>query len=731
MDEQAVAQRFQRWFRWLRSSTPDRREQLQLLIGGVFYIILNLVALATLEWGKLKALIPLKVIMVLIEVGLGGAAIWLALSISDPARRGRLVFLFVLGRVTYAAIVYPLIVFLFYPAAQAAAQTFEVGFRALLFVFVFLPTIFASSLRIKSYFPELQEGNRVATFASAIISVIALPALVLSLGLVSSLRLAGQVNVEAQEAASRALTPLVLGFFAMFVAFVFSMFAAWSMRRQQLLRFKLVVARVNFRFACLCFGVGLAAFLFRVTQEGFWADFWDWVPKLLTMAALAAIQIPALTGWWRIQILNELRGDYSPAASSRIRRLMTRCVRNDFVAGPDGLALQRAVTGLDVMDAMPPGDTSAAVALKKDTVDVKYKPSGHETAVELLEPEDVKEDRRIIGSLKQDFAAAKRAFQLRRHGGDLRAQTRSLQHQIPSLYFALGTLADEKKIEHDPTSEYRATITGIHRELDELDGELKKQQDTLRELSSELDGKRTKHETAMAKAKNAYDAAATELSEARQKRADAERVVNQARSSIDRAEAGIAQKNQQLAATGEMALSAEAKKQVESQIRELESQIKTYRTEADKASTGLDKLRADEQEKAAKAAELSKKLDEARGKWGEIRGELEGKTGEVEQQKRDLERRTAEAHERLDDARREWGRALYNEARDRPELKKAIKPINENLAQQKQLEEELSTTFAERETLRPGVQRFTLIASVAGEVVILLALFIVLLVYAL
>ncbi len=734
MDEQVVKQQFQRWFTRFRSGTPNEREKAQLLVGGVLYVILSVIALASLDWKALKSFIPLEVIGALIEVGLGGAAVWLALRIDDAARRGRLVFAFILARVAYAAVLYPLIVFLFYSKQEAGAVTLIMGVKAFSFLVVFLPSIYAASLRIKSYFPELQEGNRVATLVSIIIAVIVLPFLAITLGLLTFIQTLPAEELDAADAldaVSRVGTPLVLGFFIMFIAFVFAMLTAWSMRRTQLLRFKLVVARVNFRFAYLCMGLGFASAAFKVSEQGFWADVWDWVPWLLTMVALAAIQIPALTGWWRIQILKEVRGDYSPVASSRIRRLMTRCVRNAFVAEPDGLALQRAVTGLDVMDGMPAGDTSAAVALKKDTVDIKYKPSGHETAVELLEAEDLKEDRLIIGSLKQDFAAAKRAFQLRRHGGDLRVQARGVEHQIPSLYLALGTLADEKKIEHGPTAEYRATITGIDRELRELGGELKRQEDKLGGLNADLDEKRKKHEATIAKAKDAYDAAAAELSAARQKRGDAERTVNEAQSGIDQAEAGIAQKRQQLAATGEMALSAEAKKQVESQMKQLESQIKTYKVEADKASSGLDKLRADEEEKAGKAAELNKKLDAARGKWGEIRSELESKIGEIERQKGDLERRTADAQERLDDARREWGRALYEEGRDLPELKKAIKPIDQNLAQQKQLENELSTTVAERETLRPGVQRFTLIASVAGEVLILLALFIVLLVYAL
>jgi len=734
MDEQVVKQQFQRWFTRFRSGTPNEREKAQLLVGGVLYVILSVIALASLDWKALKSFIPLEVIGALIEVGLGGAAVWLALRIDDAARRGRLVFAFILARVAYAAVLYPLIVFLFYSKQEAGAVTLIMGVKAFSFLVVFLPSIYAASLRIKSYFPELQEGNRVATLVSIIIAVIVLPFLAITLGLLTFIQTLPAEELDAADAldaVSRVGTPLVLGFFIMFIAFVFAMLTAWSMRRTQLLRFKLVVARVNFRFAYLCMGLGFASAAFKVSEQGFWADVWDWVPWLLTMVALAAIQIPALTGWWRIQILKEVRGDYSPVASSRIRRLMTRCVRNAFVAEPDGLALQRAVTGLDVMDGMPAGDTSAAVALKKDTVDIKYKPSGHETAVELLEAEDLKEDRLIIGSLKQDFAAAKRAFQLRRHGGDLRVQARGVEHQIPSLYLALGTLADEKKIEHGPTAEYRATITGIDRELRELGGELKRQEDKLGGLNADLEEKRKKHEATIAKAKDAYDAAAAELSAARQKRGDAERTVNEAQSGIDQAEAGIAQKRQQLAATGEMALSAEAKKQVESQMKQLESQIKTYKVEADKASSGLDKLRADEEEKAGKAAELNKKLDAARGKWGEIRSELESKIGEIERQKGDLERRTADAQERLDDGRREWGRALYEEGRNLPELKKAVKPIDENLAQQKQLEDELSTTVSERETLRPGVQRFTLIASVAGEVLILLALFIVLLVYAL
>ncbi len=737
MDEQQVKAKFRQWFMRLRSRKPDQQERVQLVIGGALYIILSIIALIELEWSRLKGgVILLEVVRALIEVGLGGAAIWLGLKVNDPARRGRLVFLFILGRVAYAAIVYPVLVFIFY-GREAAALTFQIGFGAFSFLVVFLPSIFAASLRIKSYFPELQEGNRVATLTSGIISVIVLPFLALSLGLISLIMYLPDVGPQlgideaARQALSRGITPVVLGFFIMFVGFIFATLSAWSMRRPGLLRFKLIVARTNFRFAYLCFGLGVVAFAFRLTEEGFWTDVWHLVPWLLTMVALAGIQIPALTGWWRVQILKEVRGEYSPAASSRIRRLMTRCARNEFVPEPDGLALQRAVTGLDVMDGMPAGDTSAAVAIKGDAVSIKYKPSGEEVVVELIGPEDLEEERRAMSSLRQDFSAARRAFQLRRHGGDLRGRKRALEHRVPSLYRALGELADEKDVKHEPTAEYRATIAGIDRELRELDGELKNQDEKLAGLAGERNEKRAKHEGLIAKAKEAADATAAELSAARNKRSEVGSALDQARSGIEQAERRIGEGKAQLEATGEMALSAEAKKQVESQIAELESQIKTHKSEAEKASSNLDRLRRDEEEKAGKAAELQQKLEAARVKWGEVRNDLEDRIAQVERQKSDLERRTAEARGRLDDARNEWGRALYAEGHDLPTLKKAIAPIDKNLEQQARLDEELRTTVAERETLRPGVQRFSLFATVAGEALILLALFIILLVYTL
>jgi predicted nucleic acid-binding Zn-ribbon protein len=751
MDEQAVKQQLQRWFKRFRSGKPDEKEKVQLLIGGALYIILQIIALASLEWKKLGSLIPLEVLRVVIEIVLGGTAIFLALRVKDAARRGRLVFLCILGRVAYASLAYPLIVFALYSTQQAAAVMFAVGVTSFSFLVVFLPTIFAAALRVKSLFPELQEGNRVATLSSGIITVIVLPFLAISLGLVLVCKLvlpellkvkndlAGQgldtSDVEPTlakiQAVTHAGTPLVLGFFITFVAFIFAMFVTWSMRHRQLLRFKLFVARVNFRFAYLAFAIGVAALLFRVTPGGFWKNVWNYIPGLLTMVALAGIQIPALTGWWRMQLLNEVRGDYSPVASSRIRRLMTRCVQHEFVPEPDGLALQRVVTGLDVMERMPPGDTSAAVALRKDAVSVKYKPSGEETAVELLEPEDIIEDRRILGSFKGDIAAAKRAFELRRHGGDVRANKRRLQQEVPSLYLALGQLADEKGVEHEATAETRATIAGIHRELRELDDELKKQDAKLGELTKELDAQRRKHEGQIAKAKDAYDKAAAELTTARGKRGDVEGTLQKARTGIVQAEQRIAEGTAQIEATGETALSDEAKKQVKDQIKRLEAQIKSYKTDVEEASSELDGLRKDEEAKASKAVELQRKLEDARGAWGEVRNDLQGQIVAVTRQKDDLARRGAGAQERLADARHGWGKVLYEEAHDVAALKKAVAPIDENLAQQAKLEEELKTAAAERETLRPGVQRFTLVASIAGEALILAALFIILIVYAL
>jgi len=736
-----VKERIRRWFQELRSGKPDRKEQVQLLVGGVFYIVLSVIALVGLEWSKLKNLIPLEVLRVLIEVGLGAAAIWLGLQVSDPARRGRLVFLFIFGRVAYTAIIYPLLVFLFYSSEQAAEVTFAIGFGAFSFLVVFLPSIFAASLRIKSAFPELQEGNRIATLTSGIISVIVLPFLALSLGLVSLVTLLGKadprqleqlgIDEAARQTISAAVPPLVLGFFITFVAFIFAMLAAWSMRRPQLLRLKLIVARVNFRFAYLCLGIGFAGLVFRLTEEGFWADVWNVVPSLLTMLALAGIQIPALTGWWRVQILREVRGDYSPAASSRIRRLMTRCVRGDFLQEPDGLVLQRAVTGLDVMGGMPAGDTGATVAFKKDALSVKYKPSGEEATVELLEPVDLKEERRVFGSLRSDYAAAMQAFRLRRHGGDVRGQKRVLDHQIPLLYGALGELADEKGIEHAPTKAHRATVAGIHRELRDLGEELKKEGEKLAELTGELDEKRTKHEALIAKAKEAADAAAAALSSARHERREAESVVAQAQSGLEQAERQILEGKAQLKATGEAALSAEAKKVVKTQVAELESQVKKHKSDIEKASASLDKLRSDEEEKAGKAAELGEKLEAAQSKWGERRGELEKQIAAIESRKTDLERGLADGQARLDGARREWGRALYEKGGDLPALKKAMAPIGKNFEEQARIDEELKTIGAERETLRPGVQRFSFFAGVVGEAVILIGLFVVLLVYAL
>jgi chromosome segregation ATPase len=180
-----------------------------------------------------------------------------------------------------------------------------------------------------------------------------------------------------------------------------------------------------------------------------------------------------------------------------------------------------------------------------------------------------------------------------------------------------------------------------------------------------------------------------------------------------------------------MALSPDAKRQVERRIDELQAEVKTHTREAEKASGQLDELRKDEEKKEAKAAELNEKLENARAEWGGVRNELEGKIGEAQRQKGDLERRSGEARDRLADARREWGRALYEEGRDLPALRKAMAPIDENREQQAQLDEELKTAAAERETLRPGVQRFTLIASIATEVLILAVLFVILVVLAL
>jgi predicted nucleic acid-binding Zn-ribbon protein len=741
VDEQQVKEKLQGWFKQFRAGKPDQREQLQLVLGGALYIVLSIIALVGLEWKALKALIPLEVLRALIEVGLGASAIWLGLRVSDPARRGRLVFLFIFVRVAYAAIAYPLIVFLFYSAKQAAAVTFAIGFSAFSFLVAFLPSIYAASLRIKSQFPELDEGNRIATLTGGIITVIVLPFLALSLGLISLITLLGRVDPQVlaqlgmdqagREALSRGSVPVSLGFFIMFVAFVFAVISAWSMRHPQLLRLKLIVARINFRFAYLCFGLGIAGLLFRLTKEGFWQDVWDVVPSLLTMVALAAIQIPALTGWWRVQILKRVRGDYSPAASSRIRCLMTRCARDGFVPAPDGLALQRAVTGLDVMDGMPADDASAAVAVKKGVINVKYKPSGAEATVKLLESEGLTEDRRIIGSLQDDFVAARRAFQLRRHGGDLRGQKRALEHQVPSLYQALGELADEKGVKHEPTAQYSAAIAETSRALHELGEQLVRHEEMLAELASDLDGKRAKHEGLISKAKEAADAAAAELSAARQKRTEAEGALSAARSAIEHAERGIGQGKARLEATGEMALSTETKKRVKTEIGELESQIKAHKTQVAKASSSLDKLRQTEEAKATKAAELQKELVAVRGEWSEVRSDLEGRIAQVERQTGDLAARGAETRDRLDEVRRDWGRALYEEARSLPSLRKAVAPIDENLEQQARLSEELNTTIAERQSLRPGVQRFTLFATVAGEALILLALFVILLVYAL
>jgi hypothetical protein len=733
MDEQQVKERLQRWFRRFRSGKPNEQEKSQLLIGGALYIIMNLVALISLDWKELKSFIPLEVLGVLIEVVLGGAAIWLGLRVNDAARRGRWVCLFILGRVAYAALVYPLIVFLFYNKQQAGAVTLVTGLKAFSFLVVFLPSIYAASLRIKSYYPELQEGNRVAALTGIIITAVVLPFLATSLGLITLVLSTPDIDVaaEVRQAISKAGTPLVLGFFVMFVAFIFATIAAWSMRHSQLLRAKLLVARINFRFAYLCMGLGVAGFVFRITPRGFWADVWAVVPWLLTMAALAMIQIPALSGWWRTQILKEVRGDYSPAASSRIRRLMSRCVRSEFVPGPEGLALQRAVTGIDVMDSMPENDMGATVSIKEDAVSVKYEPSGEEVAVELLEPEDLKEDERIFGSFRADLAAAKRAFELRRHGGDLRGQQRALQAQLPALHQALGELADEKDVSHEPTAEHRAKIAAIARERRELDGELKAESQKLAALTKDLDEQRPKHEGVISKAKKLHDEAAAELSAARQQRGDAERTVRQAQAAIEQAEQQIRQGKMQLDATGETALSAEARKLVEQQIAQLESQIKTNKAQMQKASSGLDALRQDEEKKAARAAELQQKLEAAQAKWNEVHRELEGKTVEVTKHTRELERRAADAARRLDEARREWGRALYETGRDLPALRKAIAPIDANLKEQAQFGEELKTTAAERETLRPGVQRFSFYAAVFGEAIILIVLLIVLLVFAL
>jgi len=50
MDEQVVKQQFRRWFTRFRSGTPNEREKAHLLIGGVLYVILSLVSLASLDW---------------------------------------------------------------------------------------------------------------------------------------------------------------------------------------------------------------------------------------------------------------------------------------------------------------------------------------------------------------------------------------------------------------------------------------------------------------------------------------------------------------------------------------------------------------------------------------------------------------------------------------------------------------------------------------------------------
>ncbi|MBN1916537.1 MAG: hypothetical protein JW889_01405 [Verrucomicrobia bacterium] len=751
MDEQAAKEKLQRWFKRLRSGKPDEQEKTQLLIGGALYIILQIIALASLEWKKLGALIPLEVLRVLIEVGLGGTAIFLAIKVGDPAKRGRLVFRFILGRVVYASLLYPVIVFLFYGTDKAAVVMFPVGFTAFSFLVVFLPTIFAAALRIKSYFPELQEGNRVAVLASSIITVIVLPFLALALGLVLVCKLvlpeiekgvrdlaaAGADTSELEtvlakvQAVTTAGSPLVLGFFMTFVAFIFAMLISWSMRHRGQLRLKLFVARFNFRFAFVCFAIGLAALLFRVTPGGFWKNAWNYIPWFLTMTALAGIQIPALSGWWRTQILGELRGDYSATASSRIRQLMSRCVRNEFVPVPDGLALQRAVTGLDVMEAMPVGDTSAAVAVKGETVTIKYRPSGTERAIELLEPEDLRDDVRLLGPVRDDLAAARRALELRRHGGDLRGRKRSLQDQLPALYLAVGELADEKDVEHEPTAEQRAAVGGIRKELNELAGETKTQDAALADLRRNLEEQRAKHEGTIAKAKEAFDKANAELNAARGKRTEAETTIKRATSAIAQAEQRIAEDKTQLEATGETALSPEAKQQVERRIEELGADIKQHTRDAEKASIQLGELRRDEEKNAAKAGELNEKLEQARGRWGEVRNELEEKRAAAARRKDDLDSRASSARARLTDARREWGRALCETGHDAPALRKAMAPIDENLAEQARLDEELKAAAAERETLRPGVQRFVLLAGILGEGVILLALFIVLLVLAL
>ena len=750
MDEQAVKEKFQRWFRRFRSGRPDEREKLQLLVGGVLYIVLQIIALASLEWKELGSLIPLEVLRVVIEVGLGASAVFLALKVGDPRKRGRLVFQFVLGRVVYASLLYPMIVYFFYGTEKAAIVMFAVGFTAFSFLVVFLPTIFAAALRIKSYFPELQEGNRVAALTSAIITVIVLPFLALALGLVLVCKLvlpgldkfrndlagqgadtSGLDQILAKvNAVTTAGSPLVLGFLITFIAFIFAMLVSWSMRGRQLLRLRLFVARFNFRFAFVCLAIGVAALLFRVTPGGFWKNVWTYIPWFLTMVALAGIQIPALSGWWRKQILDEVRGEYSPAASSRIRQLMSRCVRNEFMAEPDGLALQRAVTGLDVMEAMPAGDTSAAIAVKDDVITIKYKPSGAERTVELLEPEDLKEDLRLLGPIQDDFAAAKRAFALRRHGGDLRAQKRSLQGQLPALYLAVGELADEKDVEHGATSEERAAIRSIGKELDELAAETKTQDAALAGLRKELDEQRAKHEPAVAKAKEALDKANGELAAAREKRTGAGATITRAKSAIAQAEQRIAEGKAQLEATGELALSPEAKRQVEHRIDELEAEMKQHTRDAEKAAGQLDELRQDEEKQAARAGELSEKLEQARAKWSGARSELEEKAAAAGRRKDDLDSRATDARVRLTEARREWGRALYEKGRDLPALRKAMAPIDENLAEQARLEDELRTTAAERETLRPGVERFTLLAGIVGEGVILLALFVILLVLA-
>ena len=130
-------------------------------------------------------------------------------------------------------------------------------------------------------------------------------------------------------------------------------------------------------------------------------------------------------------------------------------------------------------------------------------------------------------------------------------------------------------------------------------------------------------------------------------------------------------------------------------------------------------------------AELQEKLEAARGKWSELRSGLHEGIAEVESRKANLEREVAEAQASLDEAWREWGRALYEKGHALQALKKAMAPIDKNLEEQALIDKELETIGTERETLKPGVQRFSLFAGVVGEAVILLGLFVVLLVYAL